>query len=163
MVTERLCFTYFDPLAQQLSLEAIKRGIPDTAPEIRWVFSHRNSFNMPLMHSEDLPAQIKAGLEFEQMNQDMLSLVEETGVADEYQTRARDVVQVDPEAAKNMGETNRTLEEKHMMIIEKFGQYLHRNQALGRKPTPEETGFLQNGGDTFGSQGGAMQGFRIST
>jgi uncharacterized protein (DUF924 family) len=115
------------------------------------------------MHSEDLPAQIKAGLEFEQMNQDMLSLVEETGVTDEYEKRARDVVQADPEAAKKMGEIDREFEENHLMIIEKFGWYPHRNQALGRELTLEEIEFLQNGGDTFGSQGGAMQGFRIST
>lgn len=145
-----MCFTCFDPLALQLSLQAIKRGIPDTAPEIRWVFSHRSWFYMPLMHSEDLPTHTKAGLEFEQMNQDILSLLDGTGGADEYEKRARDVVQADPEAAMKMGETNREFEEKHLMIIKKFGRYPYRNQALGREPTPEETGFLQNGGDTFG-------------
>ncbi|KAJ4268854.1 hypothetical protein NW762_002924 [Fusarium torreyae] len=146
-----ICFTYFDPLALQLSLEAIKQGIPDQAPEIRWVFSHRNWFYMPLMHSEDLSAHKKAMSEFERMNQDILSLMEGTGGADEYEKKAREAVQADPETAKTVGQTNRAFEEKHLVIIEKFGRYPHRNKALGREPRPEETEFLENGGDTFGS------------
>ncbi|KAF6527208.1 hypothetical protein HZS61_010252 [Fusarium oxysporum f. sp. conglutinans] len=94
-----ICFTYFDPIAQQVSLEAIKQGIPDKAPEIRWVFSHRNWFYMPLMHSEDISAHVKAVAAFDKMNQDILSLMEGTGGADEYERKAREVVQADPEAA----------------------------------------------------------------
>ncbi|KAF4945151.1 hypothetical protein FGADI_12160 [Fusarium gaditjirri] len=146
-----ICFTYFDPLAQQVSLEAIKQGIPDKAPEIRWVFSHRNWFYMPLMHSEDRSAHNKAVAAFDQMNQDILSLTEGTGGADEYERKAREVVQADPEAAKAVGEMNKVFEEKHRVIIERFGRYPHRNKALGREATPEEVEFLESGGDTFGS------------
>lgn len=102
------------------------------------------------MHSEDLSIHKKAGLEFDRMNQDIVSLMGGTGGADEYEKKAREVVQADPEVAKKMGETNRVFDEKHMMIIEKFGRYPHRNQALGREPTLEETTFLETGGDTFG-------------
>ncbi|EXK41133.1 hypothetical protein FOXG_02362 [Fusarium oxysporum f. sp. lycopersici 4287] len=146
-----ICFTYFDPIAQQVSHEAIKQGIPDKAPEIRWVFSHRNWFYMPLMHSEDISAHVKAVAAFDKMNQDILSLMEGTGGADEYERKAREVVQADPEAAKSVGETNKVFEEKHKVIIERFGRYPHRNKALGREATPEEVEFLESGGDTFGS------------
>jgi uncharacterized protein (DUF924 family) len=146
-----ICFTYFDPLAQQISLEAIKQGIPDKAPGIRWVFSHRNWFYMPLMHSEDISAHEKAVAAFDQMNQDILSLMKGTGGADEYERKAREVVQADPETAKSVGEMNKVFEEKHRVIIERFGRYPHRNKALGREATPEEVEFLENGGDTFGS------------
>ncbi|KAF5980481.1 hypothetical protein FBULB1_5181 [Fusarium bulbicola] len=146
-----ICFTYFDPLAQQVSLEAIKQGIPDKAPEIRWVFSHRTWFYMPLMHSEDVSAHEKAVAAFEQMNQDILSLIEGTGGADEYERKAREVVQADPEAAKAVGETSKVFEEKHRVIIKRFGRYPHRNKALGREATPAEVEFLESGGDTFGS------------
>ncbi|KAF9781454.1 hypothetical protein IL306_013450 [Fusarium sp. DS 682] len=146
-----ICFTYLDPLALQISLEAIKQGIPDKAPEIRWVFSHRKWFYMPLMHSEDISAHDKAVSGFEQMNQDILSLLEGTGGADEYEKKAREAVQADPDTAKKVGETSIVYEEKHRVIIEKFGRYPHRNKALGREMTPEEVEFLENGGDTFGS------------
>lgn len=41
-------------------------------------------------------------------------------------------------------------EKRHKVIIERFGRYPHRNPALGRKSTPEEIEYLENGGDTFG-------------
>lgn len=34
----------------------------------------------------------------------------------------------------------------HYDIIERFGRFPHRNEVLGRNSTPEETGFLDNGG-----------------
>jgi uncharacterized protein (DUF924 family) len=34
----------------------------------------------------------------------------------------------------------------HYDIIERFGRFPHRNAALGRTPTPEETAFLAGGG-----------------
>jgi uncharacterized protein (DUF924 family) len=146
-----ICFTYFDPLASQVAQQAIKQGIPDKAPEIRWVFFHRNWFYMPLMHSEDLSTHDEAVSAFERMNQDILSLLEGAGGANEYEKKAREIVQADPETAKSVGETNKKIEEKHRVIIEKFGRYPHRNKALGREMRPEETEFLENGGDTFGS------------
>ncbi|KAF4456391.1 hypothetical protein F53441_1461 [Fusarium austroafricanum] len=145
-----ICFTYFDPLAQQISLEAIKQGIPE-APEIRWVFSHRVWFYMPLMHSEDISAHEQAIAAFSGIKEDIWSLLEGTGGADESERKAREVVQACPETAKAVGETHLQFEEKHKVIIEKFGRYPHRNKALGREMTQEEKEFLENGGDTFGS------------
>ncbi len=38
---------------------------------------------------------------------------------------------------------------KHQAIIERFGRYPHRNEALGRKSTPEEIEFLKQPGSSF--------------
>ncbi|BBL78506.1 membrane protein [Rubrobacter xylanophilus] len=39
--------------------------------------------------------------------------------------------------------------ERHMEIIERFGRFPHRNEALGRKTTEEETAFLKTPGSSF--------------
>lgn len=41
-------------------------------------------------------------------------------------------------------------EKRHKVIIERFGRYPHRNEAMGREATPEEVEYLKNGGETFG-------------
>lgn len=38
---------------------------------------------------------------------------------------------------------------KHAIVIERFGRYPHRNQALGRTSTPEEIAFLKTPGSSF--------------
>ncbi|KAM5351149.1 hypothetical protein ACJ41O_003872 [Fusarium nematophilum] len=144
-----LCFSYFDPLAVQLTTRAIDLGIPDAAPELRWQFAHRNWFYMPLMHSEDLAAHGKAAAEFGRMEEDVLSLLEGEGGENEHERRARQVVQGDPETAKALAKINVEFERKHQVIIERFGRYPHRNKALGRESTKEEVEYLENGGDVF--------------
>lgn len=37
-------------------------------------------------------------------------------------------------------------EKKHKAVIDEFGRYPHRNQALGRRSTPEEKLWLEKGG-----------------
>ncbi len=39
--------------------------------------------------------------------------------------------------------------EKHLRIIRRFGRFPHRNAALGRESTPEETEFLRQPGSGF--------------
>jgi uncharacterized protein (DUF924 family) len=39
--------------------------------------------------------------------------------------------------------------EKHRVIVRRFGRFPHRNAALGRKSTPEETEFLKQPGSGF--------------
>lgn len=46
-------------------------------------------------------------------------------------------------------EGNLDFERKHRAIIERFGRYPHRNQALGRTSTPEEIEFLRQPGSGF--------------
>jgi uncharacterized protein (DUF924 family) len=36
--------------------------------------------------------------------------------------------------------------EIHLDVIRSFGRFPHRNEALGRSSTPEETAFLEAGG-----------------
>ncbi|HXH73153.1 MAG TPA: DUF924 family protein [Mariprofundaceae bacterium] len=38
---------------------------------------------------------------------------------------------------------------KHKAIIDRFGRYPHRNEALGRDSTPEELAFLKEPGSSF--------------
>ena len=38
---------------------------------------------------------------------------------------------------------------KHLVIVERFGRFPHRNAALGRASTPEETQFLKQPGSGF--------------
>ena len=42
-----------------------------------------------------------------------------------------------------------TFAQKHAVIIERFGRYPHRNEALGRESTPEEKAFLEGPDSTF--------------
>lgn len=40
--------------------------------------------------------------------------------------------------------------DRHRVLIDRFGRFPHRNEVLGRRTTPEETAYLEAGGDTFG-------------
>lgn len=46
-------------------------------------------------------------------------------------------------------EYNLRFEYAHKKIIDRFGRYPHRNEALGRVSTPEELEFLQEDGSSF--------------
>ena len=46
-------------------------------------------------------------------------------------------------------EQNYKFELMHKAIIDRFGRYPHRNEALGRESTPEELAFLQTPGSSF--------------
>jgi uncharacterized protein (DUF924 family) len=46
-------------------------------------------------------------------------------------------------------EHNLEFERKHMVIIERFGRYPHRNEILGRESTPEEIEFLKGPDSSF--------------
>ncbi|KAI5465370.1 SpoVR like family protein [Mariannaea sp. PMI_226] len=152
----KVVFTVFDPIAQQIALQAIDQGIPDQNPEIRWHFAYRNWFYMPLMHSESLTHHELAMKEFEILQKDVLHLAEEqnggasASEGSALEKRARELVQRDIEAAKKATGMNMSFEEKHYEIIKEFGRYPHRNKVLGRKATEAETAYLENGGETFG-------------
>ncbi len=46
-------------------------------------------------------------------------------------------------------EDNFKFEQAHRAILERFGRYPHRNAALGRESSPEETDFLAQPGSSF--------------
>jgi uncharacterized protein (DUF924 family) len=39
---------------------------------------------------------------------------------------------------------------RHLAIVERFGRFPHRNEALGRQATPAERRYLEDGGERFG-------------
>lgn len=56
----------------------------------------------------------------------------------------------DREMAVQSAETLLHFEERHRVIVERFGRYPHRNKVLGRDSTGEEEEYLRDGGETFG-------------
>lgn len=148
-----LVFTVFDPIALQLAVTAIEKGIPEQTPEIRWHFAYRNWFFLPLMHSEEKLFHDRALEHYERMQSDIMALAEEEGDvpadSDKFRKKAKGVVKRDVKAAKTYADLNVEFEKKHADIIKQFGRYPHRNAALGRTPTKEEEEYLANGGETF--------------
>ncbi|MBL4721709.1 MAG: DUF924 domain-containing protein [Alphaproteobacteria bacterium] len=49
----------------------------------------------------------------------------------------------------NLPERNLEWARKHLVIIERFGRFPHRNDALGRETTPEEAAFLTEPDSSF--------------
>ncbi|PVI02474.1 DUF924-domain-containing protein [Periconia macrospinosa] len=128
-------YNHYDEIAHSLVKVLLSRqspiGRPDLHPQWRLSMLHRMWFYMPLMHSEDIAshelhdhimAELKEELRRENGNEAMLGLLD-----------------------KSMES-----EKEHRDILDRFGRYPHRNQALGRKSTPEEMKFLAEGGATFG-------------
>ncbi|KAF7196614.1 hypothetical protein HII31_01984 [Pseudocercospora fuligena] len=120
-----LVYTHYDRLALSLRLSAPSNLINHYTS--RPVYNQW--LNMPLMHSESL----------------------------QYQTEIMEQINLDLEAAKKEDDEERikALEmslgpaRKHFEIIEKFGRFPHRNEALQRESTDEEREWLRTG-DTFG-------------
>jgi uncharacterized protein (DUF924 family) len=149
----RVVFSYFDPLARDIALAATERGIPDGEPQIRWQFTYRSWFFLPLMHSENLADHEKATKEYTLIAQDMHSLSDTATVSyDAYRARAAKVVQKDVDAANALAQLSIDFEKQHYDIIKRFGRYPHRNEALGREYTVEEKEYLESGGETFGDK-----------
>lgn len=150
-------FNYFDPMARDIALTALQRGIPDQWPEIRWRFACRSWFYVPLMHSEDIELHDLAVEKYQAYARDVESLLlpetndsEESEVAHEYRVAAQRVMQASPETAKEYAHLNLGFEKRHWAIIKRFGRYPHRNRVVGRGTTDEEREYLENGGETFG-------------
>lgn len=109
-----------DPLALAAAKGAIDRKMDHALR-----FAERGFFYLPLMHSERLVDQHLCVRMFE------LLADENTG------------------ARRESAEGSREFAVRHLEIIERFGRFPHRNQALGRKSTPEETEFLTQPGSSF--------------
>jgi uncharacterized protein (DUF924 family) len=85
----------------------------------------RAFFYMPLMHSEVLADQERS--------------VEVFGVWAAEQTGA----------LRERGLASLDFARRHLVIIQRFGRFPHRNQILGRESTPEELEFLKQPGSSF--------------
>lgn len=111
-----------DALALRACLEGIEKGFDrDLHP------MHRVFFYLPLMHSENPEIQD-------------LSVEKYSALENEYVPHP----QIRETLACSMDFAGR-----HFDIIKRFGRYPHRNAALGRESTPEETEFLKEPGSSF--------------
>ena len=88
-------------------------------------FDERNTFYMPLMHSESLELQERC-----------IQLYRDFGV------------EVSPTARASLL-SRIGFAERHRDIVRKFGRFPHRNASLGRESTPEELDFLDGPGSSF--------------
>ena len=111
-----------DLLALRVCLEGIEKGFDrDLHP------THRTFFYLPLMHSEDLEIQ-------------GLSVEKYSALESEYTSH--------PQIRETLA-CSTDFAGRHFDIIKRFGRYPHRNSALGRESTPEETEFLKEPGSSF--------------
>lgn len=148
----KLVFQRFDPLAEEIALRAIDTGIPTQSPQVRYRLSYRFWFLLPLEHSESLAVHKRSMELHEDMAKDFEEFIagDVSAMPDKDERRCYSVFDCQRDALKRFLDTTIDFERRHKAIIEKFGRYPHRNQALGRVSTPEEIEYLKNGGETFG-------------
>ncbi|KAJ5810339.1 uncharacterized protein N7503_002557 [Penicillium pulvis] len=143
-------FTSFDPLACEIALKAISLGIPAQNP-IRYMLSYRFWFHLPLMHSEDVGVHHQAVKMHEETARDMEAFLKvERDSLDEDERECFDTLFQKKDFLKGWLDNTLDFEKRHLVIVEQFGRYPHRNKALGRASTEEEVKYLENGGETFG-------------
>ncbi|CAG8909325.1 unnamed protein product [Penicillium egyptiacum] len=147
----KLVFGRFDPLAEEVALRAINEEIPTQSPYFKYRMAYRTWFHMPLMHSENLAVHEQAIKVHEDTARDMNELLARNpSTLTEEERTCQGVLSEKAEALQAFLSNTFDFEKRHKVIIERFGRYPHRNQALGRSSTPEEIEYLDNGGETFG-------------
>lgn len=115
----------YDARGLEIAKHAIERGWDQEVTPLEALF-----FYLPFEHSEDLADQ-----------QRCLRLVES-------------LVGRVSEGLRPSFEGFVSFAERHLAVVERFGRFPHRNEALGRTSTAEEEAFLSGGGDTFGGESG---------
>lgn len=146
----KLVFGRFDPLAEEIAVRAIERGIPTQSSDVRYRLAYRFWFNLPLMHSENLAVHELAVKQYDATENDIKEfLAKDASTLDEDEKKCYTVLSSQPEALDMFLSNTFDFEKRHKVIIERFGRYPHRNNALGRVSTAEETAYLENGGETF--------------
>lgn len=147
----KLVFTRFDPLAQEITLRAIQNNVPTQSSQIRYRLAYRFWFHLPLMHSETLDIHEQAVKLHEDTARDMEDLLARDATSlDRDEKGCYDVLSSQKDALQAYLVNGLDYEKRHKVIIERFGRYPHRNQAIGRESTKEEIDYLENGGETFG-------------
>lgn len=147
----KLVFGRFDPLAEEIAVRAIEAAVPTQSSEVRYRLAYRFWFNMPLMHSENLAVHEQAIKQYEQTAREMDDFLDkDIAVLNEDERKCHEVLSNKRDALRGLLSNTFDFEKRHKVIIERFGRYPHRNQALGRVSTPEEIEYLENGGETFG-------------
>jgi uncharacterized protein (DUF924 family) len=103
----------------------VRRGL-EAGLDKQMSLIQRSFYYMPMMHSEDLADHDLAVELFGKLKDDAAGTARGKGYGMTFE-----------------------YEGKHRVIIERFGRYPHRNKALGRESTPEETQFLTQPGSSF--------------
>jgi len=154
-------FNFFDPLALQIAMEAIKQGIPEN-DKIRFRAGFRMWFYLPLQHSESRAIHEISLEQHASIFVDIVGLME--GNVDDYLKKGPAYIKrkIGLHAQRRFLLENREevdnyvgmlvgFAQKHKDIIDRFGRYPHRNEVLGRESTEEEIKYLAEGGETFSS------------
>ncbi|KAF7718054.1 Uncharacterized protein PECH_002388 [Penicillium ucsense] len=146
----KMVFERFDPLAEAVALHAIDAGIPAMSSVVRYRLAYRMWFQLPLMHSEKLSVHEKAVAQYENIAKDVDNLLtQDPSALEDDEKECHEVLSKNTEAVHGSLSHQLEFEKRHKVIIERFGRYPHRNQALGRSSTAEEVEYLENGGETF--------------
>src|SRR5262249_17283334 len=109
-----------DQLALQLCLNGLAIAQDQELHPVERAF-----FYMPLEHAEDRALQ-------------------EASVA-----RFRRLAEFAPKSSREIFESFHEFAVRHKEVIDRFGRFPHRNAALGRMSTQEETEFLKQSGSGF--------------
>ena len=109
-----------DPLALEASMEGQRLGLDRELTTIE-----RQFFYLPMMHAEDLAMQRRCIEAYERLLES-----------------APDDVRAFTANALDFGK-------RHLVIVERFGRFPHRNKILGRESTPAEIEFLAQPGSSF--------------
>ena len=136
----RRVYAHYDRLTFALhTASAALRPSPLASEAYRYRIGYRQWFWVPLTHTEHLPAH------------DALIAAAEVQKED---ARANG----DEEAVKYLEEVQGPNLRGHRAVIERFGRFPHRNEALGREDTEEEAEYLKTA-DTYGvKQTGKREG-----
>lgn len=110
--------------ADELAREVCYEGL-DAELDAELAFDERVFFYLPLEHSERMVDQQRCLELFGRL------------------------VDIAPEPLKADAEYYLDFARRHKAIIDRFGRYPHRNEALGRRSTPEEVEFLNQPGSSF--------------
>lgn len=131
----RSVYTHYDKMSYVLACTLLSSDSPvprpDTSPLFQRSAAHRCWFYMPLVHSEEIAAH-------ELLNAELAYFASELQALQ------------DVEGSKVFLENQVKSEKEHRAILDRFGRYPHRNNALGRESTAQEIRFLEEGGATFG-------------
>lgn len=117
-----------DALALQLSRSLIGSGADRSLPLAARMFVY-----MPLEHSESMEDQRECLRQFRALEDDCRAWAAAGHLPDQSQAAAQLV----------------SFAHRHLVIIEQWGRFPHRNAMLGRQSTPEEIEFLKQPGSSF--------------
>ncbi|KAJ5090732.1 hypothetical protein N7532_009416 [Penicillium argentinense] len=146
----KIVFNRFDPLAQGIALRAIESSVPTQSSYMRYRLAYRFWFHLPLMHSETLAIHEQAMKVHEDTAKDVEELFQkDVATLSEDEQKCYSILFAKKDAVRAYVNNMLDFERRHKVIIERFGRYPHRNQAVERESTKEEIEYLKNGGETF--------------